>query len=119
MSNLLKSVLFFGLVILTFSCSKSEDDQADCTGIAPTYTNDIAPIYNTSCATSGCHSAVFPASGINLSNYTSSKAASQNSKLLKSIKHQSGASAMPQGAAKLSDANIRLIECWIKNGSPE
>ncbi|MBK9151306.1 MAG: hypothetical protein IPM26_10040 [Saprospiraceae bacterium] len=110
--------LIFILFILT-SCSKNESSTVDCSGVNPTYTADIAAIMNSSCALSGCHSAIFPASGVNLSNYSNTKAASQNSKFLKSIKHESGAKPMPQGSAKLSDASIRLIECWIKNGAPE
>jgi hypothetical protein len=111
----------FGIVLtIISSCSKDDNNVVDCTGVTPTYTNDIAPILNASCATSGCHSALFPASGINLSAYTAAKSASINGKVLKSIKHESGVAAMPpMGASKLSAANIRLIECWIKNGAPE
>jgi hypothetical protein len=112
--------LFFGIFFTVISsCSKDDHNAVDCAGVTPGYTNDIAPILNANCATSGCHSALFPASGINLSAYTPAKSASINGKLLQSIKHESGVAAMPQGASKLPEASIRLIECWIKNGAPE
>lgn len=110
----------FGIVMtIISSCSKDDNNTVDCTGVTPSYTNDIAPIFNANCATSGCHSALFPASGINLSAYTAAKSASLNGKVLQSIKHESSVAAMPQGTSKLSADNIRLIECWIKNGAPE
>jgi len=111
-------LLAIGMVFI-IGCSKDDSQTVDCTGVTPTYTNDISKIFNASCATTGCHSAVFPASGINLSTYATSKSASVNGKVLQSVKHSSGVSQMPQGSAKLPDASIKLIECWIKNGAPE
>ncbi|MBK9255443.1 MAG: hypothetical protein IPM42_08150 [Saprospiraceae bacterium] len=116
----LKLYLFLSIgFVFIIGCSKDEDQQVDCTGVTPTYTNDISKIFNASCATTGCHSAVFPANGINLSSYETSKSASLNGKVLQSVKHSSGAFQMPQDGPKLSDASIKLIECWIKNGAPE
>ncbi|MBK9737399.1 MAG: cytochrome c [Saprospiraceae bacterium] len=113
------SVILFLSFIILCSCSKDETNVVDCTGMTPTYKNDIASIFNASCATAGCHDAVTKAEGINLSTYASSKSASQNTKVLKSIKHDSGANAMPQGSAKLSDAIINKVACWIQNGYQE
>ncbi len=100
-----------------FSCKK--EDPVDCTGITPTYTSDIAPIMNQQCAFSGCHGGNNPSDGIDLSNYADTKAESTNGKVIASIKHASGTKAMPQGSQKLSDADIRLIECWVQNGAPQ
>ncbi|MBK8670408.1 MAG: hypothetical protein IPN89_13545 [Saprospiraceae bacterium] len=119
MFNRISSVLFC-CAFLIVSCSKDETTTNDCTGVTPTYTNDIAAIYNASCATAGCHSGAFPADGLDLSSYAKAKSASlNNSKVLSSMKHASGVKAMPQGAAKLSDDKIKKVECWIKNGAPE
>lgn len=112
--------LTFVSFVLLLSCGKDDTSTTDCNGITPTYTADIAPIYNASCATAGCHGGSFPAEGIDLSNYSKAKSESlNNDDVLKSIKHASGVKAMPQGAAKLSDDKIKLIECWIKNGAPQ
>lgn len=47
----------------------------------------------------GCHSASAKSGGFDLSNYNTTKSAATNSKFLKSIKHESGVSKMPQGEA--------------------
>ena len=106
-------------LLLLASCTKDEETKADCSGVTPTYTVDIAPIMNLSCAISGCHTAIFPADGLDLSNYAKVKSASINGKVLQSIKHLSGVEAMPQGAAKLSADKITKDECWIQAGAPE
>ncbi len=103
--------------VLFFSCKK--EDPVDCTGVTPTYTADIAPILNQQCAFSGCHGGSNPSDGIDLSNYADAKAESSNGKVIASIKHSSGAKAMPQGGQKLSDSDIKLIECWVQNGAPQ
>jgi len=118
MTKKISTILFLS-VLIPFSCSKDEQTTADCTGVAPTYTSDIGAIMNTSCAISGCHSANFPADGLDLSNYSKVKSASLNGEVLQSIKHLSGAEAMPKDAAKLSSDKILKVECWIKNGAPE
>lgn len=110
--------LLFALVSVV-SCGKDDETKVDCTGITPTYNNGVKAILDASCATAGCHSAQNQADGINLSNYTTAKSASLNGKVLQSIKHESGVDAMPQGAAKLSNDKINIVECWIQNGAPE
>lgn len=115
-------LIFSILILIIFSCSKT--DTTDYAGIAvcssvPTYTNNVATILNTSCALSGCHNNSAKA-GINLSNYE--QASSQfktNSKNLISIHHGSGVEAMPRNSAKLSDASINTLDCWVKNSCPQ
>jgi cytochrome c553 len=112
-------VLFLGISIGIIACGDNTEDKVDCTGVTPTYTADISPIL-ASCAIDGCHGNIATQANINLTTYEGAKSGSANSKFLKAIKHQSGAEAMPPaGNDKLSDANIKLIECWINNGKPE
>lgn len=65
----------------------------------------------------GCHGA----SDVNFPMKPFSKlqtaALATNSLFLKSIKHQTGVSAMPKNSPKLSDCDITSIEKWIKNGA--
>ena len=42
-------------------------DKTDCTGSTPTYTADIAPVLNSSCAISGCHNSQTRAHNLDLS----------------------------------------------------
>lgn len=106
-------------VIFLSQCKKESIDQFDCTGISPTYTANVKSILDTRCATSGCHSATSKAEGIDLSNYSSASAESKKDRFLGSIQHKSGFKAMPQGSAKLDDATIKTLSCWVQNGSPQ
>ena len=99
------------------SCKEAETvtpDPVDTTTTAAkaTYALDAAPVFNASCA--GCHTA---GSAIgSLASYDNAKAFTQGGKVLKAMKHQSGAKAMPQGGAKLADDKIAKIEAWINDG---
>jgi hypothetical protein len=107
-------VLFF-----LVSCSKDDTpDTVDCTGLTPTYNSDIKAILDASCAKSGCHDATTMANNINLSNFASASAISQEDRFLGAIQHKSGFTAMPQDGPKLADDKIQLLSCWVQNGSP-
>ncbi len=91
----------------------------ECIGFEPTYTADIKPILDGSCAISGCHNASSAQNGIVLSAYASAAAESLNDRFLGSIQHKKGYIAMPKDAAQLSQSDIELLTCWVQNGSPE
>ncbi len=108
------------MLLFFFSACKKEDiTQYDCTGITPTYTANIKSILDANCLGSGCHSGSLPARGYNLSNYSGAKNASGKSAFLGSIQHKSGYSKMPKGGSQLSEADIKLVSCWVQNGAPE
>jgi hypothetical protein len=111
-------LLVFGLVFF-FACSKDPDTNIDCTGLTPTYTADIKPILDASCAISGCHDAITQQNGYDFSSYESAKSASQGSRFLGAIQHKSGFVAMPYNLPKLSDDKVQQLTCWVETGSPE
>ncbi len=113
------SVLFLASVIMLSACKKDETNTYECSTINPTNNNDVKTIIDANCATSGCHSATSRANGIDLSTYALVKSESENARFLGSIEHQSDYDNMPQSAAKLSDANITTIACWIEQGAVE
>jgi cytochrome c553 len=80
------------------------------------YNANIKPIMNTYCV--GCHSSVNPSKGIDLSSYTGVKTAGLNGTLYGSVSRATGFVAMPQGAAKLSDCQITIIQKWVAAGAP-
>jgi hypothetical protein len=83
-----------------------------------TFNAMVLPIFTKNCNLSGCHSS--GAGGIDLRKYTTSKACGESGLLLPAIKQTVGGQKnMPQGAAKLSDRDIAIIECWITKGYPE
>jgi mono/diheme cytochrome c family protein len=69
---------------------------------------------NTYCK--GCHNQASLGGGIDLSTYATVKASAAG-RLMGSINHTAGYSAMPKGSNKLSDCQIRQIQKWINAGT--
>lgn len=106
-------------VFMVGSCSKDDEKVGECTTLQVTYNKDVAPIFNQNCATSECHSAAQAAAGFVLDDYINSRLAAMGGRLIGSIKHQSGFSAMPKGGSKLNNEDIQIINCWVEAGMPE
>ena len=83
---------------------------ADCTGVAPSYATEVAPLIQSKCALSGCHSAGVTNTGGPLTNYT------ENKNKAASIKATVLNGSMPKGCS-LTPAEIKTISCWVDNGS--
>lgn len=114
-----------GIVLLLGSCAKdkaAKPSDIDCTTVnqaANTYNLQVKTILDNSCASVGCHDALFASSGVNLATYDGSKAAFQNSDVLCTVKHGQGCLPMPQGAPKLADSLITYLQCWAENNYPQ
>lgn len=65
----------------------------------------------------GCHNTNNASGTVNLDNYFSVKANVDNGKLIGSITHASGYSAMPKNQSKMNDCKINQIIKWINNGA--
>ncbi len=59
---------FVVLIALTFlfSCTKAKVEDVCTTPATVSFKHDIQPIFNTNCATSGCHAGTKPAGSLNL-----------------------------------------------------
>ena len=118
----IKSALVLAIFSLaTFAACKKDNALItyDCVGTTPTYTADVKVILDTHCATSNCHSAARKADGKDYSSYNAVKSGASNAAFLGSMQHISGYKSMPQGAAQLSEVNLKTISCWVENGTPE
>jgi len=115
--KIIVSLAVIVLFIMTSGCKHVI--KYDCTGITPTYTQNIKPILDATCARSGCHSGNDPEGDLNLSDYADAAAASKKKSFMGSIQHIPGYEKMPKDADRLSDPQIHLLFCWIENGSPE
>lgn len=118
-----KLIITIFIILFAIACKKTADtnyaDEAKCNS-TPTYTTDIAPILNASCAIGGCHNASTKQKGIDLSNYNVAKNEfTKSNTALASVHHASGVDAMPDGQTKLPDATINKLDCWVKNGCLE
>ncbi len=117
--NLLTVFVVVAMVSLMWGCKKDEPLKYDCTGLTPTYTVDIKPIFDANCVSSGCHNSGSKRAGYDLSSYSGAKSASGKKALMGSIQHLKGYSNMPRGKSKLSNEQLKTISCWIENGAVE
>lgn len=98
------------------------------------YSEDIQPIFNTSCAVSGCHDSGTQESGVNLSSFDDAMSSEgiqygesvinpgnpEDSPLVDKIEANPEIGArMPYQRDPLSQANIDSIRAWIDDGAPD
>jgi cytochrome c5 len=77
----------------------------------------VKPILQSYCLS--CHSnssAAGSGGGIKLQDYADVKTYADNGKLIGTMNHTSGYSAMPKGGGKLTDCNILVVQTWINKG---
>lgn len=90
---------------------------SSCDTTAVTYAGTVASILNRSC--NSCHAGTAASgAGIKLDSYTNVLLQVTRGRLIGSISHASGFSAMPQGNAKLPACEISKISAWINKGAP-
>jgi len=88
----------------------------NCDNVKGEYSAEILPIINGQCRS--CHNTAFSSGGVNLEGFANIQNAALNGKLIQSLKHESGASPMPQGAQKLDDCDLKAFEDWKNAGAP-
>ena len=87
------------------------DDGTGCTITGPlTYTNDIVPIYTTSCKGSTCHGGI--AAPLDYNKMVQKKS------VLSTIMNSGGSSGHPGGAISLTTCTINKVKEWINQGQP-
>jgi hypothetical protein len=109
-------ILFLLFSMAFFSCKEENKDSekptdTDCSKVS--YSADVKPIINKSCALSGCHG-----SGSNngdLTLFSGVKAKAEDGTLNNRVLVKKD---MPPSGS-LSSEELAKIDCWIKNGAPE
>lgn len=81
-----------------------------------TYSQDVRTILESNCLT--CHDPLSQNGNVNLEGYDNVKVYVDNGKLLGTIRHEDGFSAMPQGTSQLSSCTIEKIQAWVDAGAP-
>lgn len=111
------------LLLSVLFCFTACDDDPEpnpnaCETTGVTYTNDIKPIYDTYCTSSGCHgdgtTTTFP-----MDTYDLAVVAVGFGRVEGAIQHTEDFSPMPKGGEKLADCDIDKILAWITAGTPE
>lgn len=105
------------LALITFftGCSYDKEEllypgTVDCSSVNASFTINVQPIIQASCAIAGCHDAASTNKG---GPFTSYNLVKNKASIIKS---QVTSGAMPQGAT-LSANQIKLISCWVNSGA--
>ena len=111
------SATFTNLTAGAYTISVKDSENCEATTEATltsgvNYTDNIASIINTNCAISGCHSGNQSPSLSTFDNVFSSASR---------VLSRAAARSMPPRSSGLSltDAEIKLIECWVEDGAPQ
>ncbi|MEO8416391.1 MAG: hypothetical protein ABI472_22200 [Ginsengibacter sp.] len=89
--------------------------NSGCDTALYTYSGAVSVTINTYCK--GCHNPASLGGGVDLSTFAVVKA-SASGRLMGSINHTAGYSAMPKGTSKLADCQVAQIQKWINAGMP-
>ncbi len=106
------------LFITFYGCEKNveedhEDDTVDCSVVKAYYTENVAPILSLNCI--GCHSGSTASAGLHLDSYTSVYSAIKSGNVSDRVNRSSDDPLfMPQGAQKLSDANLDILQTFFE-----
>ena len=114
------TIIFILIIALAMGCSKGSGDPGNnpqqspgttsCDGVNATFTTDILPIFQGSCATSsGCHGTGSNNGPGPLRNFIEIRDAGTE------IKRVVNVGSMPKNGS-LTNLQIRQISCWVDNG---
>lgn len=92
-------------------------ESNNCDTMNVTFSGQIWPVIQNSCL--GCHSGINPSGGLLLTDHSKIVAATNEGRLLGSIRHESGYSPMPQNLPRLNDCVLTQFQKWIDDGTPE
>lgn len=111
-----KKIVFILSIVFFYSCYNDNEEElygpVSCDVSAITYTNDVLPIINTSCATAGCHVSGGTGSG-DFTNYTELKAKVDNGSFENRVLIQKN---MPP-STPLTDCELQILQAWVDNGA--
>jgi len=111
-----KSIVFILFMSIFFSCYNNNEEElygpVSCDLSSVTYSLDVSPIINASCATSGCHVAGGTAPG-NFANFNEFKAKVDNGTFENRVLIQQN---MPPNS-QLSDCEMQTLQAWLDNGA--
>jgi cytochrome c5 len=113
------AVILISLFCISCAYNKEENlygKGSDCDTTQSRYSLRVSAIMQSHCT--ACHQPGFASAGIVLHDHSGVKATADNGKLLGSVKHTPGFSAMPQGGNKLSPCDILILEKWVSQGAP-
>lgn len=117
----MKWIIMYVFIILSSSCYYDAADllypaSGVCDTTATSYSQKVVPLLQQQCYS--CHLNASTGGGIMMGTYAADKTLATNGKLYGSVSHTAGYSAMPKGAAKMTNCQISIIKQWIDAGTP-
>lgn len=111
-----KSMVFLLFILTLNSCYNDNEEEiygpVTCDVSSLTYSTDVLPIINASCATTGCHVSGGNAPG-NFANFNELKAKVTNGSFENRVLIQQN---MPPNA-ELSECDLQILQAWLDNGA--
>lgn len=96
--------------------AKNTSNCSSCDTSNYSYSGRVKPLMTNWCI--GCHNNSNAGGGVNLSSYNGVSASIAGNKLIGSLDHLGGFSAMPKNTNKLSDCDINAVKKWVNGGFP-
>lgn len=119
-----KTLIILPLIVIYLGSCYYDNEQElygneQCNTDNVSYSTDIVPILERNCQL--CHSSSTAAvlgAGFNLEGHENLLILVNSGAFVGSVRHDAGWSPMPKGGGKIPDCDIRKIERWIEDGSP-
>lgn len=96
--------------------AQNTSNCTSCDTSSYTYNGRVKQIMTNWCT--GCHNSSSASGGYDLSNYVGVVSSITANRLIGTIQHLAGYSAMPKNTSKLSDCDINAVVKWVNNGYP-
>ena len=117
--SMIKYLLIILVLVVQGCYYDAENDlypfsNTNCDSVKGTYSTEVLPLMETKCKS--CHTGASAGGGILIENYDQTKA--NAAKILTSINHSTGVSAMPKGEPIMPICEIKKIQKWVDNGTP-
>lgn len=112
------TLLFFLSIGLLTACSDDDDngsENEECNTTGMRYSENIKPIIDANCATSGCHAAGYRA----MTTFESVREYALDGSLVNRITLPASNPASMPPSGPLDDCTIKKIAEWVNDGAPE
>lgn len=88
-----------------------------CDTVEVTFSGDIFPMMDSYC--SGCHTGSVVNADVHLGTYNEIKFQASTGAIIGTISNADGYAVMPSNTSGLTDCQIRMVEIWIEDGTPD
>ena len=117
----LLAIVAVGIIVGLNSCSYDKGEESNpigqCDTTTYTYTANIESVFQSNCATSGCHDGQTGVGGVQFSSYLDVKNKVDAGRITARMIDGTGGFMPPSG--QLDTATINMVQQWMNEGSCE